>query len=108
LRRRDRVRAARVDERHHGRALVAALPARTALRPEQGLPMFPAPIARRSTPIRAGYATAVLLLLVVWLLPLAGVALTSMRSIDDLNRGNFWGWPTDIRLFENYATVLAG
>ena len=70
--------------------------------------MFPAPIARRSTPIRAGYATVVLMLLVVWLLPLAGVALTSMRSIDDLNRGNFWGWPTDIRLFENYASVLAG
>lgn len=68
--------------------------------------MFPAPITRRSTPVRAGYAAAVLLLLVVWLLPLAGVALTSMRSIDDLNRGNFWGWPTDIRLLDNYAAVL--
>jgi len=34
--------------------------------------------------------------------------LTSMRSIEDLNRGNFWGWPSEIHLVENYVAVLSG
>jgi multiple sugar transport system permease protein len=29
-----------------------------------------------------------------------------MRSIEDLNRGNYWGWPSQLRLYENYADVL--
>ncbi|MDQ2961949.1 MAG: carbohydrate ABC transporter permease [Pseudomonadota bacterium] len=70
--------------------------------------MFPAPIDRRPPAVRAGYGVAVLASLTVWLLPLAAVALTSIRSIEDLNRGNFWGWPTEIRLFENYFAVLTG
>ena len=70
--------------------------------------MFPAPVARRSATVQAGYGAAVAASLFVWLLPLAAIFLTSMRSIADLNRGNFWGWPTEIRLAENYATVLSG
>lgn len=70
--------------------------------------MFPAPIRRRSTPVRLGYSTVVAIALAVWMLPLAGIVLTSIRSADDLNRGNFWGWPTDIRLFDNYAAILTG
>jgi multiple sugar transport system permease protein len=69
--------------------------------------MFPAPIGRASHASRVGYRTALLISLAVWLLPLAGVALTSVRSIDDLNRGNFWGWPGEIRLVENYAAVFS-
>jgi len=67
--------------------------------------MFPAPLYRASRPARIAYRAAVLLSLAVWLLPLFGVALTSVRSIDDLNRGNFWGWPMELRL-ENYAAVF--
>jgi multiple sugar transport system permease protein len=70
--------------------------------------LFPASIARRSPWVRAAYAAAVLLLLGLWLLPLMGVALTSVRSVDDLNRGNYWGWPTEFHLLQNYATVLTG
>lgn len=70
--------------------------------------MFPAPIARRGVVARAGYRVAVIASLAVWLLPLAGVALTSIRSIDELNRGNFWSWPAEIRFFENYGAVLTG
>lgn len=66
--------------------------------------MFPAPIARA---VRRTYQAALSLSLAVWLLPLFGVALTSLRSIDDLNRGNFWGWPSEIKLVENYAAVFA-
>ena len=68
--------------------------------------MFPAPL--RSPLLKAGYRVAVLASLVLWLLPLAGVALTSVRSIEDLNRGNFWGWPSEVQLIENYVAVLSG
>ncbi len=70
--------------------------------------MFPAPLARRSATVRAGYGAAVGISLAVWLLPLAAVVLTSMRSMDDLNRGNVWGWPSEVLLTENYITVLTG
>ena len=67
--------------------------------------MYPTPLADRSPGARTAYRVAVLALLVVWLLPLFGVALTSVRPVEDLNRGNFWGWPEELAL-ENYAAVL--
>ncbi len=70
--------------------------------------MFPAPIGRRSRSVQAGYLAAVVATLALWLLPLAAVALTSMRSIEDLNRGDFWGWPGALGMTANYATVLTG
>jgi multiple sugar transport system permease protein len=70
--------------------------------------MFPRPIVRASRPARALYAAAVVLLLGVWLLPLVGVALTSMRSAADLNRGNVWGWPSELDVVDNYVAVLTG
>jgi multiple sugar transport system permease protein len=36
------------------------------------------------------------------------VALTSIRPIADLNRGNYWGWPSEFRFLENYGMVLSG
>jgi multiple sugar transport system permease protein len=69
--------------------------------------VFPAPIAERSLSVRLAYASCVALVLALWLLPLAGVALTSLRSVEDLNRGNFWGWPSELMLV-NYAAVLTG
>ena len=69
--------------------------------------MFPAPISERSLAARTLYAGFVALVLLLWLAPLAGIALTSVRSIEDLNRGNFWGWPSELML-ENYLTVLTG
>ncbi len=69
--------------------------------------MFPAPIADRSLALRTAYAASVALVLLVWLLPLAGVALTSVRSMEDLNRGNFWGRPSELK-WDNYGAVLGG
>jgi multiple sugar transport system permease protein len=68
--------------------------------------MFPASIGRRSSAAQAAYLAAVLLTLAVWMLPLLAVALTSLRAIEDINRGNVWGWPQDLRGLGNYATVL--
>ncbi|HEU0200749.1 MAG TPA: carbohydrate ABC transporter permease [Burkholderiaceae bacterium] len=64
---------------------------------------FPARIESRAG--RVVYAAAVFFVLAVWLLPLAGVALTSIRGAEELNRGNFWGWPDEVQI-GNYATVL--
>jgi multiple sugar transport system permease protein len=49
----------------------------------------------------------VLGILAIWMLPLAAVVLLSARSMEELNRGHLWGWPHDVRLVENYRTVLA-
>ncbi len=67
--------------------------------------MFPTPIDRASPAVRAIYRIALPAALFLWLLPLIGVALTSVRTIEDLNRGNFWGWPSEIR-FANYVDVF--
>jgi multiple sugar transport system permease protein len=69
--------------------------------------MFPAPLARRPLGIRVGYRALVLAALAIWMLPLAAVLLTSIRPVEDLNRGNFWGWPSQFRPFANYLTVLS-
>ncbi|MFO1037905.1 MAG: carbohydrate ABC transporter permease [Geminicoccaceae bacterium] len=68
--------------------------------------MFPTPIEKTSPPVRAGYGIALPLSLIIWLLPLFAVMLTSVRSIEDLNRGNFWGWPTEIQFIQNYSAVF--
>lgn len=68
--------------------------------------MYAADMRRRPLLARAGYAAAVAAALVVWLLPLAGIAFTSMHSVDDLNTGNVWGWPLHPALADNFRTVL--
>jgi multiple sugar transport system permease protein len=68
--------------------------------------MFPTPIQKASEGARTAYGVALPVSLLIWLLPLFAVMLTSARGIDDLNRGNFWGWPTDVQLVENYTAVF--
>ena len=68
--------------------------------------MFPSPISRRSAGVRAWYVAVVLVTLAVWVLPLMGVALTSVRPLEDLNRGHVWSWPSEVRFLENYGAVL--
>jgi multiple sugar transport system permease protein len=68
--------------------------------------MFPLPIRRAPAAAQVVYRTALPVCLALWLLPLAAVMLTSVRSIDDLNRGNFWGWPSEFDLLENYVAVF--
>jgi multiple sugar transport system permease protein len=68
--------------------------------------MFPTPIAKTSFSVRIAYKVAVPISLMIWLLPLFAVAITSVRSIEDLNRGNFWGWPDKIRFPDNYIEAF--
>ena len=68
--------------------------------------MFPTPLKHRSTAANISYRLAVPITLLIWLLPLIAVALTSVRSIEDINQGNYWGIPTDWNLVENYTEVF--
>ncbi|MBV9346652.1 MAG: carbohydrate ABC transporter permease [Pseudolabrys sp.] len=65
--------------------------------------MFPLPFTTPAA--RNLYRLALAVSLIVWLLPLFGIALTSLRPAVDLNRGNFWGWPSEIA-FSNYAAIF--
>jgi multiple sugar transport system permease protein len=67
--------------------------------------MFPAPIQRQSAAAQRLYRASLSAALLVWLLPLLAIAVTSIRSMEDINRGNFWGWPAEFRFF-NYIEVF--
>lgn len=67
--------------------------------------MFPTPIEHRSTFAQWRYLIAFPVALVIWLLPLIGVAVTSLKPASDLAAGNYFGWPSDLA-FANYATVF--
>jgi multiple sugar transport system permease protein len=67
--------------------------------------MFPAPIQKATPPKRYLYYAAVIVALVAWLLPLLAVLLTSIRSAEDLNMGNYWGWPKEWKL-SNYIEIF--
>lgn len=68
--------------------------------------MYPLPIEKWRPTNRAFYKISLPIALVLWLLPLLAVMLTSVRSNEELMRGNYWGWPEKISFIENYRTVL--
>ena len=68
--------------------------------------MFPDPIQKAPFIARGSYRIILYLTLIVWMLPLAGVFLTSFRSLADINSGNYWGWPSEFALIENYTQVF--
>jgi len=67
--------------------------------------MFPRPIQQSSTGTQWLYAIALPVTLVLWLFPLLGVALTSLRPASDLAQGNYFGMPSGIA-WENYAYIF--
>ncbi len=68
--------------------------------------MFPRPIEKSSTATQIAYKVLLPVALFIWLLPLIAVMVTSIRSAGDINAGNFWGWPREFNLIENYADVF--
>ncbi|MBV1702272.1 MAG: carbohydrate ABC transporter permease [Hyphomicrobiales bacterium] len=67
--------------------------------------MFPRPIAQVSPIARFSYKLALPVVLVLWLLPFLGVAVTSLKPAADLAQGNYFGWPSHLA-FGNYADVF--
>ncbi|THF48319.1 carbohydrate ABC transporter permease [Allorhizobium terrae] len=68
--------------------------------------MFPTPIQKASPVVRIGYKLFLPVALVLWLLPLIGVALTSIRPAGDLAAGNYFGIPSGFAGVENYSAVF--
>jgi len=68
--------------------------------------MFPEPIQKAPFLARGSYRIFIYVALLIWILPLVGVFLTSFRSLADINSGNYWGWPTEFALIENYTQVF--
>ena len=67
--------------------------------------MFPRPIQQRSRAAQIAYQVALPVALVLWLLPLIGVAITSVKPASDLAAGNYFGMPSYLA-FSNYADVF--
>jgi multiple sugar transport system permease protein len=68
--------------------------------------MFPTPIAKASPLARTGYKIMLPIALILWLLPLIGVAVTSVRPVADLRAGNYFGTPSGFAFWENYSAVF--
>ncbi|MFN6006317.1 MAG: carbohydrate ABC transporter permease, partial [Paracoccaceae bacterium] len=67
--------------------------------------MFPRPIQKSSTAAQWIYTFALPVALLIWLFPLLGVALTSLRPASDLAQGNYFGMPSGIA-WENYVYIF--
>ncbi|AQS47329.1 MULTISPECIES: carbohydrate ABC transporter permease [Thioclava] len=67
--------------------------------------MFPKPIQSMSPAARLTYQVLLPVMLVLWLLPLLGVAVTSIRPSSDLAQGNYFGVPSYLA-FSNYLDVF--
>jgi multiple sugar transport system permease protein len=68
--------------------------------------MFPTPIAKSKPWVRTSYKWLLPLALLLWLLPLIGIAVTSIRPSSDLAAGNYFGWPSGFAFWENYSAVF--
>ena len=67
--------------------------------------MFPRPIQKSSATAQWVYTIALPIALILWLFPLLGVALTSLRPASDLAQGNYFGMPSGIA-WENYIYIF--
>ncbi len=68
--------------------------------------MFPAPIQKSPPWVRTSYKILLPLALFLWLLPLIGIAVTSIRPSTDLAAGNYFGLPSRFAGVENYMAVF--
>lgn len=68
--------------------------------------MFPTPIQRTSPRVQTAYKFALPVALIIWLLPLIGIAITSVRPASDLASGNYFGMPSGFAFWENYSAVF--
>ena len=68
--------------------------------------MFPTPIQRATPAVGIAYRIFLPIALILWLLPLIGVAMTSVRPASDLTAGNYFGIPSSFAGVENYTAVF--
>jgi len=69
--------------------------------------MYPRPIPEYRHATRGLYAVGVWIILILWLLPVFAIILTSFRTLQDVMSGNYWGWPKEINVVQNYLDVFS-
>ncbi len=68
--------------------------------------MYPQPISQSSKAVNISYRIFLVLSLILWLMPLAAIFLTSMRSGDEVAKGKYWTKPEDpMNFFKNLDFV---
>jgi multiple sugar transport system permease protein len=67
--------------------------------------MFPRPVQQASPAVRTLYQLTLPVALLLWLLPLLGIALTAVRPASDLAQGNYFGWPSGFA-FSNFVEIF--
>ncbi len=68
--------------------------------------MFPSPIQKHGMFANVSYRVALYVSLLLWILPLIAILFTSVRSSADINKGNYWGVPSELNIVENYTNVF--
>ena len=68
--------------------------------------MFPVPIQKRPLINQISYKILIPISLLIWLVPLIGIMLTSIRGLGDISQGNLWGVPSEFLLFSNLKDVF--
>lgn len=68
--------------------------------------MFPTPIEKQPQLNQITYKILLPISLFIWLLPLLGIMLTSIRGIGDITSGNLWGYPSEFLFFSNLYDVF--
>jgi multiple sugar transport system permease protein len=68
--------------------------------------MFPKPIERTAPATQWAYRIALPISLLLWLIPMIGIAITSIRPAADLAAGNYFGWPSRFAFRENYTAIF--
>lgn len=68
--------------------------------------MFPKPISQSRPWVQTAYKCFLPVALFIWLLPLIGIAVTSIRPASDLAVGNYFGVPSGFAGVENYTAVF--
>ncbi len=68
--------------------------------------MFPIPVEKLPKINQYRYRLFLYLSVILWLLPLIAIMLVSLRSLSDLNAGNYWGIPTELNFLQNYSEVF--
>ena len=63
--------------------------------------MFPTPIHQRPVVNQYIYKIFLPISLIIWLIPIFGILMTSIRGLGDITAGNMWGTPSEFLLFSN-------
>ena len=68
--------------------------------------MFPHPIQKSNITARVSYRVILYVAVIFWILPLLAMLMISIRPLSDINSGNFYGWPTEFSLYDNYTQIF--